>query len=51
VGASGDVPVPTEEAVDDGVSDIEYEDGTDRPKRRGRAQRPYSFQRLKDKDK
>ena len=45
---SGDVPVPPDLAVDDGVSDIEYEDDADRPKRRGRAQRPYSFQRLKD---
>jgi serine/threonine protein kinase len=52
-GASApEVPLPPEEAVDESMCDIEYEDGTDRPKRRSRAHRPYSFQqRLKDRDK
>jgi serine/threonine-protein kinase len=53
-----DVPSPDE--VDDGalavddsdVAEVDDEDGDDRPRRRGKAQRPYSFQqRLKERDK
>jgi serine/threonine protein kinase len=49
-GSSGEMAMG-DDGMDDGLSEVEYEDGTDRPKRRVR-QRPYSFQqRIKDREK
>jgi serine/threonine protein kinase len=49
-GASGELPMP-EDGLDDG-SEVEYEDGTNQPKRARARQRPYSFQqRIKDREK
>jgi len=48
---SVDPLAPPEEPYEEGFSEPEIDDGTDRPKRR-RPVRPYSFQqRIKDRDK